>query len=605
MTDSAAAADEDLLPRLVLRFGITGHRPPRLALEHHDAARATCAAIFAQARTILTDIGMAHGDLFSPEEPLVRLISALASGADTVAAEAALEEGIALSTCMPFAAPVYAGDFSNEDWVDAQALAAAADSNLALTDHSRGDEAAYEAVGRLVLAQADILIAIWDGEPARGRGGTTDVVAEAIARHIPVIHINPDGTHEPILLWSGLHDEIPDRPSIDGVRKVPLAQAYAPLIEALCAPPEGMEVQSLRKFLEGRETRQDRSFSWPLLLVLCGARGWSKGQFHTPSEEDARRYLAPILDPFADMGRFGKRLTGSILHRFARADARAGRAALLFRSSFVTNFSLAALAVLLALTGIVAPAAKVWLITAELIVIGLIIANTRRGTKSNFHQLWIDRRHLAERLRLLAMSAMLGRLSLRDVEDGTTHPGWVTWYARATARELDLPPGEIDQVYLGKVRDAALRLIDDQIAYHKGNIHVMEHTNHRLHRTGDFLFIGTIVACLVFLGAKLFVPQLTNSHGVGLTQVVTMATAFFPALAAALYGIRMQGDFAATAERSSAIARRLGKLRHSLAQDKLSYDRLVDRFRRLSEIMLSDIHQWQQQYETRPLSLPG
>ena len=68
---------------------------------------------------------------------------------------------------------------------------------------------------------------------------------------------------------------------------------------------------------------------------------------------------------------------------------------------------------------------------------------------------------------------------------------------------------------------------------------------------------------------------------------------------------RMQGDFAATAERSSAIASQMKKLYASMERDALSYDRMVDRIRRLSEIMLSDVQQWQQQYETRPISLPG
>lgn len=595
----------DLRPRLALRFGITGHRPPRLSPEYRDITRESCGAIFSEVRNILDDVRSRHRDLFSDERPVVRLVSALASGADTVAAEAALEQGIALSACLPFVASVYAEDFSPEDWRKAERLAASADGTLALADHRSGDEAAYEGVGRLVLAQSDILIAIWDGESARGRGGTTHVVAEAVARHIPVIHIDSAGRHAPILLWSGLHEEVPDRPSIDGVERVELERALPSLVEALCTPPQGEGEQRLRDFLDADENRQEASFAWPILLSACGARPWRKTRFRSQGEEEAKGYFSPLVEPFSDLGRFGSRLNGAVADRFARADAAASRSALQFRSSFVTNFSLAALAVLLALSSLLAPALKVWLIVAELAVIGLIIANTRRANRCNFHQLWIDRRHLAERLRLLGISATLGRLSLRDVEDGTTHPGWATWYARATARELELPPGELDQNYLDKVRNAVLDLIDDQIDYHSENAHVMKHANHRLHRAGDALFIGTILFCLAYLGAKMLSADHMVFAGVGLTAIVTLATALFPAVAASLYGIRMQGDFAATAERSQAIAKRLMKLRSSLRRDTLTYNRLVDRLRRLSEIMLSDIHQWQQQYETRPLSLPG
>lgn len=585
-----------LRPRLALRFGIKGHRPPCLARDHHQAAASACAGIFAETKQVLADIYSEHSELFSDEAPLIRLISALASGADTVAAKAAMDSGIALSACLPFPKPIYSRDLSKEDWRLAEELAIEADSALAITYYEAGDDAAYEAVGRLVLAQSDILIAIWDGEPARGRRGTTDVVAEAIARHIPVIHINPDGSQAPILLWSGLHEEIPDQPSIDGTGRAPLDKALPMVIGALCAPPQDGELSSLRSFLDHDGERRESCFAWPLLLVATGARSLKAAQFRTPSFRAARSYFAPIIEPFQQLGDFGQKLTGALAYRFAVADASASASGLQFRSSFVTNFSLAATAVLLALSGLFFPDLKAWLITAELLVIALIIVNTRRDVKCNFHKLWINRRHLAERLRLLGLSATLGRLSLRDVEDGTTFPGWVTWYARPTARELDLPPGHLDKEYLARVRESALLLIDDQVSYHRSNARVMAHTNNTLHRIGDWLFIGTILFCLAFLAAKIFASAPVEILGISLTAIVTLPTAFFPALAAALYGFRMQGDFAATSERSRLIAARLRKLRHSLAQDSLTYGRLVERIRRLSEIMLSDIHQWQQQY---------
>lgn len=595
---------ESLKPRLVLRYGVTGHRPPRFARDHHEAAKQTCREIFSESADILQSIFASNPDVFATEEPQLRLVSALADGADIVAAEAAIEEGMTLSACLPFPAETYRKNFEEQDWEKAEKLSQAAQSTMTLQDHMSGDDAAYEAVGRLVLAQADILLAIWDGDVARGRGGTGDVVAEAVAAHIPVIHIAPDGDHAPILLWSGLHDEIPDRPSVDGVERVELAKALPQVIDALCAPPEGTEKEALLEFLKPPPSQHQRSFAWPLLLAASGSRSLRKTSFDVPTAKTARRYIEPMLEPFAGMGAYGQSLCGELAQRFSQADAAASEFALRFRSSFVTNFSLAALAVLLALSGLLWPNAKVWLITAELVVITLIILNTRSANRSNFHKLWIDRRHLAERLRLLAISSSLGRLSLRDVEDGTTHAGWVTWFVRASARELELPPGQIDASYLRKVRDATRDLMQDQIGYHEGNAHLMEHTNHRLHQIGDLLFIGTIIFCIIYLTVKLGTgaPYLA---GIDLTGVVTMATAFFPALAAALYGIRMQGDFAATAERSSAIANQMKKLYASMERDALSYDRMVDRIRRLSEIMLSDVQQWQQQYETRPISLPG
>ena len=44
-----------------------------------------------------------------------------------------------------------------------------------------------------MLKDADLLIAVWDGLPARGLGGTADVVAYARDHGIPVSVIWPEG----------------------------------------------------------------------------------------------------------------------------------------------------------------------------------------------------------------------------------------------------------------------------------------------------------------------------------------------------------------------------------------------------------------------------
>jgi hypothetical protein len=53
------------------------------------------------------------------------------------------------------------------------------------------DEDAYLAAGQRVVELSDIVLAVWNGKPAKGKGGTADVVAYAIRRGMPLIHINP------------------------------------------------------------------------------------------------------------------------------------------------------------------------------------------------------------------------------------------------------------------------------------------------------------------------------------------------------------------------------------------------------------------------------
>ena len=43
------------------------------------------------------------------------------------------------------------------------------------------------------MARCDVLLAIWDGEPARGEGGTGQIVAEAIEAGLPVVWVDLAG----------------------------------------------------------------------------------------------------------------------------------------------------------------------------------------------------------------------------------------------------------------------------------------------------------------------------------------------------------------------------------------------------------------------------
>ena len=51
---------------------------------------------------------------------------------------------------------------------------------------------AYVMAGRATVAHCDVLIAVWDGLPPRGRGGTGDIVELALARGTPIIHLPVD-----------------------------------------------------------------------------------------------------------------------------------------------------------------------------------------------------------------------------------------------------------------------------------------------------------------------------------------------------------------------------------------------------------------------------
>ncbi|MFS8085827.1 MAG: hypothetical protein ACMG6H_09370, partial [Acidobacteriota bacterium] len=132
--------------------------------------------------------------LFAPLPPTLTLVSPLADGADQMAAEAGLAKGWRLQTVLPFDRATYIRDFPEDGAADRfLGLLERSDCVLELPGDPDDDAEAYMAAGRATIAHCDVLIAVWDGRPPRGRGGTAEVVHLAVAQGTPVIHIPADG----------------------------------------------------------------------------------------------------------------------------------------------------------------------------------------------------------------------------------------------------------------------------------------------------------------------------------------------------------------------------------------------------------------------------
>ncbi len=167
--------------------GVTGHR--RIA----DVER-----VAAEVGAILTRLRR--------EDPSRRLaaLSPLAEGADRLVARAVLESGPDAGLCVPL--PLELDDYrtdcasssSTDELADLlvradrlifpeglDAIGRADERGAGPTSGDARDEA-YERSGRYVLEHASVLLALWDGRPARGRGGTGQIVEEARRRGTPV-----------------------------------------------------------------------------------------------------------------------------------------------------------------------------------------------------------------------------------------------------------------------------------------------------------------------------------------------------------------------------------------------------------------------------------
>lgn len=117
-------------------------------------------------------------------------LASVAEGGDQLFVEQALARGLSWHALLPLPAREFAKDFAPEQWTKVEGLLAQAE-HLHVGDENESAPRvdAYLDCGLETVNGSDLLIAVWDGEPARGKGGTAEVVeyARSIGRPIIVI----------------------------------------------------------------------------------------------------------------------------------------------------------------------------------------------------------------------------------------------------------------------------------------------------------------------------------------------------------------------------------------------------------------------------------
>lgn len=163
---------------------VTGHRPNRLKI---DPVR------------LRHRLWFSLGALRAGAGGRKIALTALAEGADRIFADAALARGYATHALLPFSIADYKTTFAVDDGALESYLPRMANVRE-LPGRLESSEHAYAELGAMLVAEADVLIAIWDGKPAAGRGGTPDVIEDALARGCPVIWIDAMQDRLPRLL---------------------------------------------------------------------------------------------------------------------------------------------------------------------------------------------------------------------------------------------------------------------------------------------------------------------------------------------------------------------------------------------------------------------
>jgi hypothetical protein len=116
-------------------------------------------------------------------------VSSLAAGSDQLFAEVVLDLGGQLLVVIPFLGyeTRFKSTSAKRNYSRLLSRATETETLPTLGD----DQIGYLHAGKRVVALSDVMVAVWDGKPAAGLGGTADVVYHALAQDIDVIHINP------------------------------------------------------------------------------------------------------------------------------------------------------------------------------------------------------------------------------------------------------------------------------------------------------------------------------------------------------------------------------------------------------------------------------
>ncbi len=146
----------------MFRLGIVGHR--------YLANSETAAFVAAQSLTLLREAQSQYRDVVA--------LSAIAEGADTLFAEAALSLNIPLEIVRPFTQ--YVSDFKTANVRERYVKLQAAAQTETILDHENRSDAAYSDAMNWIVNKSDVLVVAWDGLPASGSGGTGAAVKRVV-----------------------------------------------------------------------------------------------------------------------------------------------------------------------------------------------------------------------------------------------------------------------------------------------------------------------------------------------------------------------------------------------------------------------------------------
>jgi hypothetical protein len=440
------------------------------------------------------------------------VLSALADGADQIVADEArvLYSQVELFAILPFAAEEYRTKLKQRRSFDKLAK----NANCVVLPRSASDEEAYERAGHFVVDHCDVLVAVWDGYPPGGRGGTAEIVEYANDQGVPVLVVTPSArTEHP--------DRHPRRNTDDARSKVRIGPAEAAFVH----------------------------------IDRYNSQSSDKPDFRRQLDDEHRELLKPLRS--SPLHWHGLTVAQWALPHMVRADRLALRSQRDYYWAsnflyFMAASSVTAIAVQIAFK--TPPWTGIFEILA-LLLLGLVYAI---GNRLELQERWLGYRSLAEAFRsaLFITVAAMGEPH-RGSHESDDSPALRPWYQRAFSQAWrNRPRLGVQDCSAADLRSFLVRgWVERQISYQRQTAEKMRKKKATLGFLISGLFSLTLVAAIL---------HITGALGGGWSQVLVFVAIAAPAWGAAVTGIRDVRQYRHHEDRYLRAADRLDELARDL-----------------------------------------
>lgn len=391
---------------------------------------------------------------------------------------------------------------------------------------------AYQQVGHYVVDNCDVLIALWNGKPAAGQGGTAEIVEYAESNECPLLWINTETGQITEKPFRGLHND-----ALRGLDKY------------------NSEKVDIHKLTE--QTEKERRF-----LHKCA--------------EEAE------IDPKS------LKISEQLLPHYAKADYLAMYYQHLYISAGTWVYSLAAAAVATETSQSLFKPNTPELVFVEVALLSVIISIIAIGTRRKWLDKWSDYRFLAERFRsavFLAVASMdvTSLRPQRPLNPLASSNEWLCTAFFSIWRQTPPIPNP-NPSSLEALKKFLLRAwISNQTKYHEKK----REFHHYRHSYLEY-------ACLVLFGVT-FVAAGAHAfnivHSPLFSKLLTCISIVFPAIGGALGAILIHREHFRNHKRSEEMFIRLKEI-----EDKINHAhgpaKLIPLIQQTEELMFHENQTW-------------